>query len=284
MTPQSVETDSTAVRLRLTKDQVSVIWPGLNFIICQFLTRQETGQAVTSYPFRIQPLPSGADSGTFSAPMMERIQKLWSKIQPIKTNGGDLQLDEFELRAAIFAARTSVKLDRRDVEKTRRQGAKTKRRVAGAKRALNKQVREKTEAVEFIETALKRASRLLASEIGAEEFKTQSKEWQSHLLWIEYHLTYFKPFRTTDMSITKLHRGWVDILVGMAEKAIAELGYELPEPAELRAAMRQYLTYSLRGRMGEYHHIFMLRNRDRSVAQMKLFDFVQERIPLREAS
>ncbi len=284
MTPQSVETDSTAVRLRLTKQQVSVIWPGLNYIICQFLTRQETGQAVTSYPFRIQPLPPGSDSGTFSAPMMDRIQQLWSKIQPIKTTGGDLQLDEFELRAAIFAARTSVKLDRRDVEKTRKQGAKTKHRVAGAKRALNKQAREKTEAVEFLETALKRASRLLASEIGAEEFKTQSKEWQSHLRWIEYHLTYFKPFRVTGTSITKLHRGWVDILVVMAKKAIAELGYETPEPAELRAVMRQYLAYSLRGRMGEYNHIFMLRNRDRSVAQMKLFDFVQERIPLLEAS
>jgi hypothetical protein len=284
MTPPPVGTDSTGVKLRLTEEQVSVIWPGLNYIICQFLTRQDTGQAVTSYPFRIQPLPPGSDSGTFSAAMMDRFQKLWSKIQPIKTTGGDLQLDEFELRAAIFAARTSVKLERRDVQKTQKQGAKTKRRMAGAKRALNKQVRKKEEVVAFLETALKRASRLLTSEIGAEEFKTQSKEWQSHLLWIEYHLTYFKPFRTTELSITKLHRGWVEILVGIAEKAIAELGYELPEPAELRAAMRQYLAYSLRGRMGEYDHIFMLRNSASSVAQMKLFDFVNERIALREAS
>ena len=75
-------------------------------------------------------------------------------------------------------------------------------------------------------------------------------------------------------------RGRVDILVGLAEKAIRELGYALPEPARLRTVLRQYLAYSLRGRMGEYHHIYMINNTDRSVAQLKLLDFVQERIPL----
>lgn len=54
MSPKPAGTDSTAIKVRLSKDQVSMIWPGLNYIICQFLTREQCGQSVSSYPFRIQ--------------------------------------------------------------------------------------------------------------------------------------------------------------------------------------------------------------------------------------
>ena len=63
---------------------------------------------MTSYPFAIRPLPPELDSGTFSARMMDRITNLWIKIKPIRTTGGTVGLDEFELRAAIFSVRTTV--------------------------------------------------------------------------------------------------------------------------------------------------------------------------------
>jgi hypothetical protein len=51
MSPKPAGTDPTAIKLRLTKDQTSIIWPGLHYIICQWLTREQSGQSVTCYPF-----------------------------------------------------------------------------------------------------------------------------------------------------------------------------------------------------------------------------------------
>jgi hypothetical protein len=216
--------------------------------------------------------------------MMERIRQLWAKIQPIRGTGGEVWLDEFELRGAIFSARTSVKLARHQLRKTSKKGAHAKHRVASAKRDLEKDAHHKNQVVEFLETALKRANRLFRSAVGPQEFTSQSQEWRSHLKWIEFHLTYFKPFRASGVSRLQIRRLMLDSLKQMATKGIVEMGYELPEPSNLDSVIRQYLDYSLRGRIGEYNHIFMIRNEDSSVAQLKLFDFVKERLVLKEAS
>lgn len=155
------------------------------------------------------------------------------------------------------------------------------RRVAGARRALKIDVPRKEGVVGFLENELKRANRLFKSAVGSEQFKVQSNEWRSHLKWIEFQLTYFKPFPRP--CRLKLRRAWLDKLVQMAEKAIVDHGYELPESAELRTVVRQFLTYSLRGRLDEYNHTFMVRNEDSSVALLKLLDFVQERLVLKDA-
>jgi hypothetical protein len=47
---------------------------GLNYIICQRLTLEQSGQSASCYPFQILPLPPGSDSGRFSALMMDRIK------------------------------------------------------------------------------------------------------------------------------------------------------------------------------------------------------------------
>jgi hypothetical protein len=288
MTPPSLELDSSAVKIRLTRDQTSILWPGLNYIVCQFLNWKNTGTALTSYPFRIWPLPLGFDSGTFSQPMMDRMQKLWAKIQPIRTTGGKLSLDELELRAAIFSARTGVKLERYQIRKARKKKQRGPNRgLATAKRALKKHKAHKEAVVEFLETVLKRANRRLKAVIGPEEFKALSTEWQSHLLWMKYRLTYFKPdlpLPQSGWSIRKVHRSWVDTLVKMVTKAIVEMEYQPPEPAKLREVMYRYLTYSLRGRMGQYHHIFMVQNQDLSPARYKLLAFLQNYVVLKEAS
>jgi hypothetical protein len=276
------ETDSTEIEVQLSKDQVSAIWPGLNYIIDQFLNWERSGESVTCYPFALRPLPPGSDAGTFSAPMMERIERLWAKIQPIRTTGGRISVGEFELRAAILAARTSVNLERHRIRKAPKKGAPAKRRVARAKRALKSGVRHKERVIEFLERELKRANRRFHSVAGADEFKTRSSEWQSHLRWIQYRLVYFKPLRASDVSRLQIRRLWLDILEQMAEKAIIEEGYALPAQADLRQVIRQFLDYSLRGRMGDFDHIFMTRNSDRSVARLKLLDFVQARLNLQE--
>lgn len=285
MSPEQVGADPAAVEVRLTKEQVSVIWPGLNYIICQWLTQKMSGQSVTSYPFRIQPLPPDSDSGTFSARMMDRIQQLWTKIQPIIATGGKIQLDEFEIRAAIFSARTGVKVERYQIQRARKKGAAAQAGVADAKRDLKRNVLRKEHVVEFLETALKRANRQLKSEIGPEEFKAQSKEWQSHLRWIEFHLTYFTSFKPFPvLSARKINKMFVNVLVDKARKAIVNLKYKPPNPEDLRRVMRQYLAYSQRGRMGKYDHICMSRNQNSPAGQFELFDFVNERIPLEKAS
>jgi hypothetical protein len=216
--------------------------------------------------------------------MMDRINQVFAKIRQISTTGGEVWLGEFEVRAAIFSARTSVKLERYRIRKAPKEGAGARRRVAGARRALKKDVRRKKRVVEFLETALKRANRLFKSVVGPDAFKVQSNGWRSHMKWIQFRLTYFKCPPSPATGRLKWRRLWLDTLMQMAELAIDEQGYDLPDPAELRAVVHQYLTYSLRGRLGEYNHMYMVRNEDSSVAQLKLLDFVQERLVLKEAS
>jgi hypothetical protein len=280
---EPADSDPTAINVRFSKQHVVIIWPGLHYIICQNQTREQSGRSVTSYAFDVDPLPPGCDSGTFSARMMDRIVQLFAKLQPINATGGGVWLGEFELRAAIFAARTSLQLERHHIRKAKKKGAEAQRRLARARRDLKKRDVQKKRVVEFLEKALKRASRQFKSVLGTEEFKSQSKEWQSHIRWIEFHLTYFKPVPRLRSIRTKIRSIWLDQLVEMAEAAMLDQGYELPGRGELTPVLRTFLDYSIRGRMGEYDHMFMVENRDRSVAQLKLLDFVQERLVLQEA-
>ena len=283
MSLEPVGAASTAINVRLSKEHVAMVWPGLNYIICQNQTREQLGQSVTCYPFAIQPLPPGYDSGTFSARMMDRIVQLWAKVKPIKSTGGEVWLGEFELRAAIFGARASVNLERHYIRKAEKKGADARRGLRRARWDLKKHDVQKKRVLEFLEKALKRASRQFKSVLGPEEFKSQSKEWQSHVKWIEFRLTYFKPLRRPGSVRTKTRRMLLDALVEMAEAAMLDQGYELPRQEELRAVLHTFLDYSLRGRKGEYDHMFMYGNRDSSVAQLKLLGFVQERLLLQEA-
>lgn len=53
MAPQAASAGSTLIKTGLSKAQIAIIWPGLNFIVCSYLTWQQTGQLLTSYPFRL---------------------------------------------------------------------------------------------------------------------------------------------------------------------------------------------------------------------------------------
>jgi len=267
------------IKLRLTMDQVSVIWPGLDYIVNQYLTWQGVGDSLTCYPLRIQPPPPGFDSGTFSARMMESIRNLWVKIKPIRTGGGELWLGEFELRAAAFAARTSMKVSRRATQQVRKSGIN-----ADSTFTLKNQQRRKDRVIKSLEVHMKRSKRRFRAAAGISELTLQSKEWQSHLRWIQLHLTYFKPYRPLNPSLEQVRRQWVDVLVQMAETSILNQNYELPDRAKLRAVIRQFLRYSRRGRSGsDSNHVYLLNNVQVRAAQWKLLEFVQERLLLKEA-
>jgi hypothetical protein len=103
-------TSSTEISLRLTRNQATLIWVGLDHTVRALLTRELAGQARTSFPFGILQLPVGFDSGTFSAAMMDRVRKLWTKVEPKRSRGGRVRMDAFELRVAALSVRTTQKL------------------------------------------------------------------------------------------------------------------------------------------------------------------------------
>jgi hypothetical protein len=94
-------TSSTEIMRRLTRAQSILIWKGLDCIVRAFQTRTLAGQAPTSFPFGIQQLPVGFDSGTFSPTMMDRIIRLRAKLEPKIKTGGRIRMDAFEARAAV---------------------------------------------------------------------------------------------------------------------------------------------------------------------------------------
>jgi hypothetical protein len=272
--------DPFAIKLRLTKAQISVIWPGLDHIIRADLTRKVSGQALTSYPFQIQPLPMGFDSGTFSPSMMKRIERLWIKLKPIASKGGRIRMDAFELRAAALSVRVTLKLQRLKAQKTLHGEADAKGQFS-LDRTTIKELKVRTERViRSLERNMKRANRQFLTQVSTDEFKALSKEWQLHLRWIRFSLAYFKPFCAFGPGRRRLQRVEIDQLVQMARQAIMDQGFEPPDPGEIRKAIRLFVRYSRRGRQGAKHFRYMLKNRDSSLALSELFEFLEPRLGL----
>jgi hypothetical protein len=83
-----LDSDPTAINVRLTRKQAAIIWPGLNFIVLANLTRMSQGAAVTRYLFNVFPLPPTVDTGKWSEAMMRRIDALWIRFKPKAQVGG----------------------------------------------------------------------------------------------------------------------------------------------------------------------------------------------------
>lgn len=120
--------------------------------------------------------------------------------------------------------------------------------------------------------------------MGEKNFKLRSNQWQSHLRWIKFHLTYFTPLPSPATGRLQWRNAWLDALVQMAGKAIIKSGFQLPDPARLRRVLHQFLIYSIRGRMGKYNHLFMIRHEDSPIVQSKLFGFAKKRLVLKGAA
>jgi len=276
-----MDPDPTAVKMRLSKTQMSVIWPGLHFLVLALLSREKFGTCEFAYPFQIFPLPRGFDDGTYRSAMTDCIRALWIRMKPIATTGGRVQMNSIDIRAAIFAARINMQLLRRRVHDARRKDAKTKKTLGLGRAAIKKRKQQTGPVIKSLERNLKRATRSSLKTTSRSEFAQMSKEWRSHLRWMKFHLAYFKQVRVVK-GRGIVHRMVIDQLTAIAEKAIRYEGFEIPDPRELRNVVRLFVRYSRRGRIWKFHFRYMLQNGQRRAAQEFLFEFVKKRIKLKE--
>ena len=277
-----MDSDPTAVKMRLSKSQMSLIWLGLDFVVRAYLTRVRTGSAQFEYPFHVLPLPLGSDAGTFGSAMMDRMLALWTRLKPKAKAGGRFQMNGIEIRAAILAARVTLQLRRKEVKEARRWDSATKRRFRMDGESIRELEGQTERLIMSLELYMKRANRAFLKEASRNQFADESKEWRSHLRWIRWHLIFFKPFRSLLQGRRKWQQAIIDQLVVMAEEAIHYQDLEPPDPRELRRVIRLFARYARRGRTGSFHLRRMLENPKSRLAQYHLADFVQQRFPLKE--
>ncbi len=276
-----MDLDPTAVKIRLSKTQMSIIWPGLNFLVIALLSREKLGTCEFAYPCRVCPLPRGFDDGTYRPAMMDRIRALRIRMKPLAKTGGRAEMNDIDIRAAIYAARVNLQLLRRNVHDARRKDAKTNKTLGLDRAAIKKRKQQTGPVIKSLERDLKRATRSSLKITSRSEFAQMSKDWRSHLLWMKFHLAYFKQVIGVKRRGV-VRRMVIDQLTVIAEKAIRYEGFEIPDSRDLRQIIRLYLRYSRRGRIGTFHFRYMLQNGQRREAQEFLFEFVKKRIKLKE--
>ena len=285
MAPEAAGDNPSGITVEFSKGQIALIWPGLAYIVGAYQMRLQGGTTPTSYPFVMYPPPPGFDSGIFSQPMMDRIISLHRALQPKKNAGGRFQLDSFELRAAAFSARTALRLRRDRARKGRKARTRSQYGSSSEKRAIARQALLTGRLIPILERYMKRASRRFISTASGNEFRKLSKEWQSHLRWIQFRLSYFTPMsKFFGVSMRKRYQEHIELLVKMAKDAILIRRYRLPSAPSLRHAIRRFLADSRRGRIGTYNHVYMIDHTASAVAKAKLFEYIEPRLYLERAS
>jgi hypothetical protein len=272
------------ISAQFSKAQASLIWPGLDYIVRAYMTRQGAGSSRTSYPFQLYPPKRGFDTGTFSTSMMNRVIRAYAELQPKTKAGGQFILDVYELRAAAFAARVTRRLHRLQIVKPRKKGRGTLPPSDRSKRILAKQAAATQRVVRYLERLMKRANRRFIRSATQNQFRALSKEWQSHLRWMQFNLAYFKPAASLMKSLRPFYQNQINCLVRMAEQAISDRRLQLPSAKSLRHTIRLFLNYSRRGRIGRYDLPYMLKNSDSPFARTRLFEFLEPRLYLKRAS
>lgn len=285
-----------AIPIRLSWRQVSLIWPGLRFVISAELTRKERGVALCSYPLWMQPLPPGFDSGKYSARMMSSIDRLWDSLGPMLKTGGRLHLDTFAIRSAVLAVRLTLQvrrflyrnaidtsqralnsIPRHDRVRRERISAELKSLREGRQSELPKLKAQTDRLVETLERLDKRATRRFVTVRSKLEFDMLSLEWQAHVRWIRFNLAYLKPLELPpDLRIMQRRR--IDKLVTMAKEAIERSRTEMPNEKELRRIARAFVRSCKQGNQGKFHHLYMVQNSEDPTAQNRLFEFFAPRI------
>ncbi len=277
-------TDS--VSIRLTPTQMSMIWPGLDFIVKAESQRRESGAAAYCYPFRVYPPSGGFDRGVRHPEMMNVVIGLWRKLRGKKDCGGRVRLGSLELRCAIFAVRVTSGLGRMHTRVLRKKIAEQKallrkgvgpvdgrlrqelaamkmseerylelRRESASHREkeageLSKRTRRHgTRTIQSLERHMKRANRLLLANKGKAEYDALVTTWQQHVRWMRLNLVYFKPL-TPIVRSKRRRQKLLDLLTDMAIQGLKNEGYAPPESRELRRVMRLYVRSSNRGREG----------------------------------
>jgi hypothetical protein len=268
------------IPIRLTPTQMSVIWPGLDLIVLAESSRRTKGSAHYEYPFRIYPKYPGFDRGHFHPELMNVIVSLWKRLRGREKRGGRIQVNDIELRAAVFAVRTTMahfrKRDRglrkrislaretwRDSEREslrkslanvqvdiERYFALRKEGVENARKQIAETARYSRRArqtISSLERHAKRANRLLRKRSTPAQYEALMQMWREHLRWMRLHLVYFAPPPPVWRPKRWRQRN-LDILTEMAIRGLKNEGYAPPEPVELRRVLRLYVRSSNRGR------------------------------------
>jgi hypothetical protein len=279
---RSMSTAAPAVRFRLSPGQMSIIWPGLDLICTAHISWRDKKAAEYEFPFIIYPQPPEFDRGTYQPPLMKNILDLWQTLRRIKKVGGRVQMNTIDIRAAILAARLNVELLRKRRHIGRAWSPETKKRL-GIDKQAGLEVRAKvTRVIRTLERHMKRANRLLLSEVSRHEFDSLMQLWKAHLRWVRLHLVYLRPWPKTMRGRKTGQQRILDQLVEMAAHGIRSEGYQPPEPRDLRKLMRLYVQYSRRGRVrGDYDLRELRRFPNHFMSKWWLAQFVLDRRPLK---
>ena len=285
-----------AIAIRLSSRQVSLIWPGLNFVVLAERTRKARGVAHCSYPYGMQPLPRGFDCGTYSERMMSSINGLWDSLGPKRKTGGRLRLDTFGIRAALLAVRLTLQVPRflyrteidgtqRDLNLVPRRDEARRGRLSAELKSLRQRKQSelpklKTQTnrvIKTLERLGKRAIRRFSAMRSKQEVDTLSGEWGDHVRWIRFNLAYFQPFKLPpDFRIMQRRR--IDTLVKMAKQEIQRRRSVAPDEKELRKIARAFVRSCKQGHHGQFDYLYMGYNAEDPAAQRKLFEFFEPRI------
>jgi len=248
-----------AVAVRLTSKQISLIWPGLDFVVKAEVTRRKHRVSSSCYPFQLYPPSPGFNRGTMDSEMMGIVIGLWRKLRLKQTRGGRQRLNSIELRAAMFAVRVTLALKRLDRHRKRKLGLEAKARFEVDSRSV-KQFRDAgRRTIRSLERHMKRANRALLVTLTKAEYQALMQVWHEHLRWMRLHLAYSKPLPPIVKGKKKRQQEILDILVDIAADGLKKEGYVPPEPRELRRVLRLYVHSSNRGREGVNSYRFLLR-------------------------
>ncbi len=268
------------IPVRLNKSQTALIWTGLNHIVLSYAMRERTGQADSSYPFRVRPLPRDFNTGIYSPSMMNRTIALCALLKPKRSSGGLFDLDSFQLRAAAFSARVTLKIQRylASTKNARKSSLETRRREGIDPKSIERLGLKTKRVIKYLERQMKRAERRFVSSRSRSEFKASSEEWRAHLRWMQFRLAYFTPL--PGPGIRKMQRNIIDLLVAMAKKAIAVEGLEVPNDKLVRVIIRRFIHDCHRGRIGYKNFVYMLHRQQSPIAQFELFEYIAPRVGL----
>jgi hypothetical protein len=274
----------TQIGFRLSNAQFDILARGINLLLLSHRKRQRTGNPPFSYPFRIYPPPRGFDRGLYNQPFMDKTLALEETFKGKPQNGRRVKMDTFQLRTAIFAIRAHVDYVRLLRHQNRSEDPEAKARMQIDDRSFALLKAKAHRVIRSLERYVKKANRILITEIGKEKYAALMISWKAHLRWMRLHIAYFKPWGKPVLGRRKRQQQDLDGLMEMATHGLRNAGYRPPKEKQLRHLMRLYARYARSGQQGHWTIQFLLDKRNGFSNTYHLAHFVIDRSKLKELS
>lgn len=281
-----MRSEPDAIPLRLTANQVSLIWSGLNEIVKSHSEWRNKKAPLFSYPFRFSPPPAGFNRGKYDRQFMQLVLGLWKRLRSRLRGGGRVRMNTIEIRAAILGARINMDLFRfRKVARRRlaREGRKVsdlekrQRRLEDARQKILK--KQTDHLVRNLERRMKRADYHFRKPLSRAAFDGFMKQWRAHVRFMRLHFAYFKALSVKPAGAKRLYQLILDELTALAIQGLQNEGYKLPDASKLRKIMRLFVAYARRKRI-QFSVGHLLQNQ--RFAKYYLCEFIEARIDLVE--